>query len=61
VASVAADPRRAHIDRLDQQVMEHPIGVRHTGLRDSLDGITNDSRRGLAAEALGEGRTPLVN
>src|SRR5215212_9015356 len=30
---IAADPRRTHIDHLDQQVTEHPVGVRYAGLR----------------------------
>ncbi len=55
---VATDPRRAHIDRLDQQVTEHPVGVRHAGLRDSLHGIVNDGGRRLPAETLVGGPYP---
>jgi hypothetical protein len=49
---VATDPRGAHIDRLDQQVTEHPVGVRDAGLGDALHGIADDGGRGLPAEAV---------
>jgi hypothetical protein len=57
----AADPRRAHIDGLDQQVTEHPVGVRDAGLGDPLRGIPHDGGRGLPANALLGGPDPLVN
>jgi hypothetical protein len=47
------DPRRAGLNRLDQQVAEHPVRVGHTRLGDSLGGVADDGRRGLLAEPLG--------
>ena len=55
---VAADPHRAHIDGLDQQVTEHPVGVRDAGLGDPLHGIPHDGGRRLAAKALVGGPDP---
>ena len=48
----------AHVDRLDQQVTEHPVRVRYAGLGDALHGILNDGRRGLPAKALVGGPDP---
>ena len=61
VVRVAIDPRRAHIDRLDQQVTEHPIGVRHAGLRDALHGILHDGGAACRRKPVWEGQIPLVN
>src|SRR5918994_442621 len=58
VVWVAADPGRAHLDRLDQQVTEPPVRVRHAGLGDALHGILHDGGRGLPAKALAGGPDP---
>src|SRR5215217_258082 len=50
---VAASQRRAAVDRLDQQVAQHGVRVRHRGLGDALSSVMDDHRCGMAAEALG--------
>src|SRR5215213_1433094 len=56
---VAASQRRAGVDRLDQQVTQHGVRVRHIGLGDALSSVMDDHRCGMAAEALGGSRSRL--
>src|SRR5215216_8039577 len=56
---VAASLRRAGVDRLDQQVAQHGVRVRHIGLGNALRSVLDDHRCGMAAEALGGNRSGL--
>jgi hypothetical protein len=49
-------PRRAGVNRLDQQGTEHPIGIGNTRLGDALGSGADDGRSRLLAEPLGRGR-----